>query len=228
MGVFQTLVTRRQALQSTACGFGYLALANLAQTAAAANPLAPKTPHHRPRAKRVIFIFMQGGPSQVDTFDYKPRLARDDGRMMSFDDARTFARTRNVVEHRVMKNLWPFRQHGQSGKWVSSLFPHIAEHVDDICFLQGVHTEGIAHGPATLFMHTGSINLVRPSVGAWVMYGLGTENNNLPGYITICPSMGNGGPRNWSNAFLPSTFQGTPIGRAGIPASEARIRNITN
>jgi hypothetical protein len=171
---------------------------------------------------------MQGGPSQVDTFDYKPRLARDDGRMMSFQDARTFARDRTVVEHRVMKNLWRFRQYGQSGKWVSDLFPHIAEHVDDICFLQGMHTEGIAHGPATLFMHTGSINLVRPSVGAWTLYGLGTENNNLPGFITICPSMGNGGPRNWSNAFLPSSFQGTAIGRAGIPASEARIRNITN
>jgi hypothetical protein len=100
--------------------------------------------------------------------------------------------------------------------------------VDDICFLQGMHTEGIAHGPATLFMHTGSINLVRPSVGSWVLYGLGTENSNLPGFITICPSMANGGPRNWSNSFLPSAFQGTPIGRSGIPASEASIRNITN
>src|SRR5436309_8303849 len=141
--MFHNLLTRRQALQSTACGFGYLALAGLAQTASAANPLAPKTPHHRPRAKRVIFIFMQGGPSHVDTFDYKPRLARDDGRMMPFDDARTFARERRVIEHRVMKNLWPFRRYGESGKWVSSLFPHIAEHVDDLCFLQGMHTEGI-------------------------------------------------------------------------------------
>ena len=219
-------ISRRSALQSLACGFGSLALADMLN--AAGNPLAARAGHHAAKANRVIFIFMQGGPSQVDTFDYKPRLARDDGRMMSFQDARTFARDRTVVEHRVMKNLWPFRQHGQSGKWVSSLFPHIAQHVDDICFLQGMHTEGIAHGPATLFMHTGSINLVRPSVGSWVMYGLGTENNNLPGFITICPSMGNGGPRNWSNSFLPSTFQGTPIGRAGIPASEARIRNITN
>jgi hypothetical protein len=219
-------ISRRTALKSLACGFGYLALADMLH--ASSNPLAARQPHHAPKAKRVIFIFMQGGPSHVDTFDYKPRLARDDGQMMRFDDARTFARDRSIVEHRVMKNLWPFRRHGQSGKWVSSLFPHIAEHVDDICFLQGMHTEGIAHGPATLFMHTGSINLVRPSVGSWVLYGLGTQNNNLPGFITICPSMANGGPRNWSNSFLPSAFQGTPIGRSGIPASEARIRNITN
>ncbi len=219
-------VSRRTVLKSLACGFGSLALADMLD--AGGNPLAARRPHHPPRAKRVIFIFMQGGPSQVDTFDYKPRLSRDDGRMMSFQDARTFARDRTVVEHRVMKNLWRFRQYGQSGKLVSDLFPHLAQHVDDICFLQGMHTEGIAHGPATLFMHTGSINLVRPSVGSWMLYGLGTENNNLPGFITICPSMGNGGPRNWSNAFLPSTFQGTPIGRAGVPASEARIRNITN
>jgi hypothetical protein len=220
------MITRRTALQSLACGFGSLALADMLQ--ASANPLEARAGHHAAKVKRVIFIFMQGGPSHVDSFDYKPRLARDDGQMMPFDDARTFARDRTVVSHRVMKNLWPFRQHGQSGKWVSSLFPRIAEHVDDLCFLQGMHTDGIAHGPATLFMHTGSINLVRPSVGSWVLYGLGTENNNLPGFITICPSMANGGPRNWSNSFLPAAFQGTPIGRAGIPASEARIRNITN
>jgi uncharacterized protein DUF1501 len=220
------IISRRAALKSLACGFGGLALADMLY--AADNPLAARAGHHSPRAKRIIFIFMQGGPSQVDTFDYKPRLEREDGRMRSFQDARTFARDRTIVEHRVMKNMWRFRQYGESGKWVSDLFPRIAEHVDDICFLQGMHTEGIAHGPATLFMHTGSINLVRPSVGAWTLYGLGTENNNLPGFITICPSMGNGGPRNWSNAFLPSAFQGTPIGRAGIPAREAQIRNITN
>jgi len=220
------LLSRRQALKSLSCGFGYLAFADLAN--AAANPLAARQPHHAPKAKRVIFIFMQGGPSHVDSFDYKPRLARDDGQMMRFDDARTFARTRTVVEHRVMKNMWSFRQYGESGRWVSQLFPHIGAQVDDICFLQGMHTEGIAHGPATLFMHTGSINLVRPSVGAWMLYGLGTENQNLPGFVTICPSMGNGGPRNWSNAFLPSSFQGTPVGRAGISAAEARIRDLTN
>jgi hypothetical protein len=222
------LVTRREALKSAACGFGYLALAGLANEAAAsaANPLAPRAGHHPARAKRVIFIFMQGGPSHVDSFDHKPRLDRDDGQMMAFDDARTLARTRSVVNHRVMKALWRFRAYGQTGKRVSDLFPHIGKHVDDLCFLHGMHTEGIAHGPATLFLHTGSINLIRPSVGAWVNYGLGTENQNLPGFVTICPSMGNGGPRNWSNAFLPTAYQGTAIGRAGTPASEARIRNL--
>src|SRR2546430_15241688 len=123
------LLTRRRLLQSTACGFGYLALAGLAQTASASNPLAPKTPHHRTRAKRVIFIFMQGGPSQVDTFDYKPRLAREDGQMRSFDDARTFARTRSITTHRVMKSPWRFRQYGGTGGWVSEPCPRTRRHV---------------------------------------------------------------------------------------------------
>jgi hypothetical protein len=226
------LLTRRQALQTAACGFGYLAFAGLASAASAAAtpgaPLFPKAPHHLPKAKRVIFLFMQGGPSHVDSFDYKPRLAQDDGKMLDFDDARTLAKTRKIVPHRVMKSPWSFRQYGQSGLWVSDLFPLIARHADDLCVLRGMHTEGIAHGPATLFLHTGSINLIRPSVGAWVTYGLGTENQNLPGFVTISPSMGNGGPRNWSNAFLPTVYQGTTIGRAGIPATEAKIRNLTN
>ena len=219
------LLSRRQALKSLACGFGYLALADLAS---ATNPLAPRPPHHPPRAKRVIFLFMQGGPSHVDTFDYKPLLEQRDGEMRDFRDARTFARTQTVIQHRVMRSPWQFRRHGQSGHWVSELFPHVAQRVDDLCFLHGMHTEGIAHGPATLFLHTGSINLVRPSVGSWVTYGLGTENENLPGFVTICPSMGNGGPRNWSNAFLPAVYQGTAIGRAGLPAADARIRNVAN
>ncbi|HEY8505720.1 MAG TPA: DUF1501 domain-containing protein [Gemmataceae bacterium] len=226
------MFSRRQALKGLACGFGYLALADLlaadAARAAAADPLAPKPPHHAPKAKRVIFLFMQGGPSHVDSFDYKPRLDRDDGKMREFDDARTLAKTRKIIPHRVMKPLWKFRQYGQSGLWVSDLFPEIGKHADDLCVLRGMHTEGIAHGPATLFLHTGSINLIRPSVGSWVLYGLGSENRNLPGFVTIAPSMGNGGPRNYSNAFLPTVYQGTAVGRAGIPAREAKIRNLTN
>lgn len=218
-------VSRRTALKSLACGFGYLALADLAR---GANPLASKASHHAPRAKRVIFLFMQGGPSHVDTFDYKPRLIKDDGKMLEFDDARTLAKTRKIVTHRVMKPLWDFRRYGQSGQWVSNLFPQMASHVDDLCMLHGMHTEGIAHGPATLFLHTGSINLIRPSVGSWVTYGLGAENQNLPAFVTISPSMGNGGPRNWSNAFLPTVYQGTALGRAGLPATEAKIRNLSN
>lgn len=192
------------------------------------DPLLPKEPHFRPRARRVIFLFMQGGPSHVDTFDYKPRLERDDGRMLAFDDARVLAKTKKVTEHRVFKSLWRFRKYGECGQYVSDLFPNIAQHVDDLCFVKGMHTDGVAHGPATLFMHTGSINLVRPSIGSWVLYGLGSENQNLPGFVSIQPSMGNGGPRNYSSAFLRAIYQGTAIGRAGVSAEEAKIENLHN
>ncbi|MBM3836951.1 MAG: DUF1501 domain-containing protein [Verrucomicrobia bacterium] len=227
---FSQPITRRQALKTAACGFGYLALAGLAaQRAAAANPLAPKIPHFRARAKRVIFIFMQGGPSHVDSFDYKPILDNEDGKMLSFDDARTIANIgKRATPQRVMKPLWKFARHGQSGRWVSDLFPEMARHVDNLCFIHSLHTEGVAHGPATLFLHCGSTNFIRPSMGSWVTYGLGTENDNLPGFVTLSPSGGNGGPRNYGNAFLPAVYQGTAIGRAGAPASEATIRNLSN
>jgi len=224
-------LTRRQTLKAAACGFGYLALAGLAAEAAASgtNPLAPKTPHFRPRARRMIFVFMQGGPSHVDTFDYKPLLDREDGKMLGFDDARTIADTgKRGTLQRVMKPLWKFSQHGQSGHWVSELFPEVARHVDDLCFIHSLHTDGVAHGPATLFLHCGSTNSIRPSVGSWVTYGLGTENDNLPGFVTISPSLGNGGARNYGNAFLPAVYQGTALGRAGAPATEATIRNLAN
>src|SRR5690606_23958399 len=146
-----------------------------------------------------IFVFMQGGPSHVDTFDPKPILTRDDGKAVDFLNARS----RKVQKHNLLKSPWSFQQYGQSGRWVSDLFPHMARHVDDFCLIRSMHTEGVAHGPATLFLHTGATNLVRPSVGAWVNYGLGTENRNLPGFVTINPSAANGGPRNYSNSFLP-------------------------
>lgn len=127
-----------------------------------------------------------------------------------------------------MKPLWKFAQHGQSGRWVSDLFPETAKNVDDLCFVHSLHTEGIAHGPATLFLHCGSTNFIRPSMGSWITYGLGTENENLPGFVSIAPSAGNGGPRNYGNAFLPAAFQGTAVGKAGAPATEATIRNLAN
>jgi hypothetical protein len=224
------LFSRRAALKSAGCGFAYLALAGLANQKAmgAVNPLAVKQPQFPARAKRVIFLFMQGGVSHVDSYDYKPRLEKDNGKMMDFADARSIAKTGKGATQRVMKPLWKFAQHGQSGRWVSDLFPHMAEHADDYCVMRGMQTEGVAHGPATLFLHTGSTNMIRPSVGAWVTYGLGSENENLPGFVTISPSMGNGGPRNYGNAFLPPVFQGTAIGRAGIAAADARIRNLSN
>src|SRR5439155_23253432 len=119
-----------------------------------------------------------------------------------------------------------FSRHGQSGRWASDLFPELTKHVDELTFIHSMHTEGVAHGPATLFLHCGSTNLVRPSMGSWVLYGLGTDNQNLPGFVSIAPSAGNGGARNYGNAFLPAVYQGTPVGRAGGPASDAPSRNV--
>ena len=215
--------SRRQFLQTTACGFGSLALSAMAN-----NPLAGKQPHHQPKAKRVIFLFMQGGVSHVDSYDYKPRLFKEDGKVIDVQDARAIAKTGKGAPQRVMKPLWDFAQHGESGRWASNLFPNVNRHLDDLCFLHGMHTEGVAHGPATLFLHTGTTSFIRPSMGAWVMYGLGTENENLPGFVTISPSLGNGGPRNYGNAFIPAVYQGTPVGRSGQPAKESSIKNITN
>jgi hypothetical protein len=221
------MLSRRQALSTLGCGFGALALSGLA--ARAANPLAARAPHLPPRAKRIIFLFMQGGVSQVDSFDYKPLLERHDGRTLTFDDARIAANTGNrASSQRLMKNLWRFRQHGQCGRWTSELFPEVSKHVDDLCFLHGLHTEGVAHGPSTLFLHCGSTNFIRPSFGSWVLYGLGSENENLPGFVSIAPSTGNGGPRNYGSAFLPAYFQGTAVGRAGAPVASSSIRDLTN
>ena len=222
--------TRRSALMSMACGFGHLALTGLlaSQPSARGETSRPQpSPHFAPRAKRVIFLFMQGGPSQVDTFDHKPKLSKENGKMMPFDDARTIANTgMRASSQRVLSSPWEFRKHGQTGHWVSSLFPEMAKHVDELCFIHSMQTEGVAHGPATLFLHCGASQFVRPSIGAWINYGLGTDNTNLPGFVSISPSSGNGGQRNFGAAFLPPQFQGTAVGRAGLHASKAQIRNL--
>jgi len=231
--------SRRQFLRTTSCGFGALAWSALASRQALAESAATASSraiagaefarfaHHLPRAKRVIFLFMQGGVSHVDSFDYKPRLARDDGKTMPFDDARQRANTgQGQSSQRVMMSPWRFSRHGQCGRWVSELFPEMARHVDRLCVLHGLHTEGIAHGPATLFLHCGATTQVRPSMGSWVLYGLGPENENLPGFVTISPSAGNGGVRNYGSAFLPAEFQGTALGKAGSPAEKATIHNL--
>jgi hypothetical protein len=223
------LLSRRHFLRRSAAGFGYLALASLlAEEApgspAVADPLAPRPPHFPARAKRVIFLFMKGGPSHVDTFDYKPLLERDHGKPLPFAKPRVqFAPTGNL-----MKSPWKFRQHGASGTWVSELFPQVAGCVDDLCFLHSLHGTNAAHGGALLKLHTGSDNFVRPSVGSWVTYGLGTENRSLPGFVTICPTLAHGGVNNWGAAFLPAAYQGTPLGNASIPADQARVRYIHN
>lgn len=222
------LSARRQFLQSTACGFGFLAARALGAASPLSNPMLPRLPHHRAKAKRVIFLFMQGGVSHVDSYDYKPRLFADNGKIMDFEDARIVAKTGKGAPQRVMKPLWDFQQHGQTGRWASNLFPNINRHIDDLTFIHSMHTNGVAHGPATLFLHTGSTSFIRPSMGSWVVYGLGTENENLPGFVSISPALGNGGPRNYGNAFLPAVFQGTALGRGNVSASEATIKNIVN
>lgn len=225
-------ISRRDALRNIACGFGYMAAAGMASREAMANSITNQrslqVPHIMPRAKRVIFLFMAGGVSQVDSYDYKPLLYRRNGEMLDFTDQRILAKTGMGSNQRVMKPLWEFKQRGQNGAWVSELFPHMAKHTDDYCIIRSMATEGVAHGPATLFLHTGSTNLIRPSMGAWVNYGLGTENRDLPGFVSLSPSMSNGGPRNYGNAFLPPTYQGTPVGRAGMKATEIKINNLQN
>jgi len=222
------LLSRRTMLQRSAGGFGFLALqAMIAQEqakAAGTNPLTAKQPHFPARAKRIVFLFMKGGPSHVDTFDPKPLLQRDDGKPYPFKQPRVqFAET-----GKLLKSPWKFKQHGQSGLPVSELFPNVAQCVDELCVLRSVHGTNPAHGGALLKLHTGSDVQVRPSMGSWVIYGLGTENENLPGFITICPTLAHGGVNNWGAAFLPAYCQGTPIGNASISSDKALVRHIRN
>jgi hypothetical protein len=195
--------SRRTLLKSGACGFGYLAFAGLSTWAAEKdNPLQPKKTHFPARAKHVIYLCMEGAPSHVDTFDYKPKLASKDGQSMP--GARTLAK--------LLASPWKFAQRGKSGLWVSELFPELAGQADELCLLRGMHTDVPAHPQAFLQMHTGVFQFKRPSMGAWTFYGLGSENENLPGFVTVSPPLQNGGPANYGSAFLPAVYQGTPIG----------------
>lgn len=209
--------TRRDAL--VAAGLGGLSLTGL--PAALANR-QPQPAHHPAAAKRVIFLFMHGGPSQVDTFDYKPQLTRDDGRELPFQKAANI----DAVP-KLLKSPWKFRRRGESGNWVSELLPHMAQHIDDLCVIRSMHSRGQSHGQAVSMMHTGSDNLVRPSVGAWVSYGLGTPNPDLPAFVSISPASGHGGPRNYGCAFLPAAHQATVIGKSGR-LGDARIAHLGN
>ncbi len=225
------LISRREVLKKSAAGFGSLALASLLAEDGNAesvmgkvDPLAARLPHHYARAKRVIFLFMSGGPSHIDTFDPKPLVTRDDGKPLPFDKPRIqFNSTGNLL-----KSPWQFKQHGESGIWVSDLFPQLAERVDDLCMVHSVHGTNPAHGGAVMKLHTGSDNFVRPSMGSWVSYGLGTENGNLPAFVTICPTLAFGGVNNWSSAFLPAVYQGTPFGNASVASDKAKVKYIGN
>lgn len=224
------LCNRRQLLKNSAVGFGSLAFAALLNGGSRANEAAPSTsrsvlkPHFAPRAKRIVFLFMKGGPSHVDTFDPKPMLDRDHGKAPPFALPEvTFAAQGNLL-----KSPWKFKQYGESGLPVSDLFPHVAKHVDDLCMLRSVHGTNPAHGGALLKLHTGSDQFVRPSMGSWVTYGLGTENENLPAFITICPTLAHGGVNNWGSAFLPAHCQGMPIGNASVAASKVKVKHVRN
>jgi len=218
-------------LRSSACGFGSVALsALLGQTSAEAtpatmaNPLAPKQPHFTPRAKRIIFLFMWGGPSHVDLFDPKPVLNEQDGKPLSPESVGS---SRKHLGN-LIGSPFQFSQHGESGVVISDLFPELSRHADRLCVVRSMHTEGTAHGEALLRLHTGQANLVRPSVGAWLSYGLGSENENLPAYITISPPRGHGGAQNYGSAFLPAIHQGTAIGSAETPITQARVSHVGN
>ncbi len=211
-------ITRRRLLKTTSAGFGYLALAGLLGEGAARRataspnerpgPLVAKPSHFPVKAKRIIFLFMEGAMSQVDTFEYKPKLQAEGGKVGPGGGTLTASK-------------FKFSQHGDTGTWVSELYPHVARHVDKLCFIRGLHTDTPAHPQAVIQLHTGTAiaSLTRPSLGAWLLYGLGTENQDLPGYVTINPPPNFGGAINYGSAFLPAHFQGTKINDSGYLAN---------
>ncbi len=210
-------ITRRQALKSASAGFGLVALAGLlGQSKARAadkpdNPLAPKQPHLKARAKRLLFVHMNGAMSHHDTFDYKPQLAKDDGKAGPGGGTLTASQ-------------FKWKQYGDTGSWFSELLPNLAQHADKLTWLRGLHTDTPAHPQAVVQLHTGSANaaLTRPSLGAWLLYGLGSENQDLPGYITVNPPPNFGGAVNYGSVFLPAHFQGTRIDdRGNLPNLKA-------
>jgi hypothetical protein len=222
--------TRREFLWEAGAGFTGLALTGLltldkffASEAHAAtiaskfiNPLAPKPPHFAPKAKSVIFLFMYGGPSQVDTFDYKPALYPLDGKTVP---VKTFGRGGKKNEGRVVGPKWQFKQYGQCGKWISDLFPHLATCVDDIAFIHSMTADSPLHGSAMLQMNTGKILSGSPCLGSWVNYGLGSVNENLPGFVVMLDPTGGpiSGAKNWASGYMPASYQATIMRSAGDP-----------
>lgn len=228
-----TAINRRDLLQRSGMGLGMLGLAGVLSDsgqlraappdAVEANEMAPRQPHYAPRARSVVHLFMNGGPSHVDTFDYKPQLEKYHGQSVPSGNLRTERLTGGL-----MKSPFPFRQRGESGLWVSELFERTAEHIDDIAVIRSMHAEVPNHEPSLMLMNCGDGRLPRPSVGAWLTYGLGSENQNLPGFVAMCPG---GYPivstRNWRSAFLPGAFQGTYIDTQHTEITKllANIRN---
>ncbi len=224
--ILPQMFTRRDLLRTVSAGFGWLAFKALAHgeaVAAQKSPLLPKAPHFAARAKRVIFLAMQGGPACQDTFDYKPKLSADSGK----------PGVARGGGSKLFGTPFKFSQSGKSGLWISELFPHLAKQADEMCLVRSMHTDIPNHPQAFVQLHTGSSQFVRPSMGAWMLYGLGTENQNLPGFITINPPV-QFGSQNYGSAFLPAIYQGTRIGAArekdgdGAAGAAASIPNITN
>jgi len=231
--------TRREFLHNIGGGFTSLALTGmlakdgfLAQQTLASDgetewmsPMKPKASHFLPKAKNVIFLFMYGGPSHVDTFDYKPDLYPLDGKTI---DVKTFGRGGHKNQGRVVGPKWGFKQYGQSGKYVSDLFPNVAEHVDDIAFIHSMTAESPIHGSAMLMMNSGQILSGRPSMGSWVNYGLGTSNQNLPGYVVMLDQSGGpiSGAKNWTSGYMPASYQGTVFRPKGTPILD--LKNARN
>ena len=186
------------------------------------NPLAPKPPHFAPKAKSCIFLFMYGGPSHVDTFDYKPKLYPLDGKTI---DIKTKGRGGTKTRGRVVGPKWKFKQYGRCGAWVSDLFPHIATCVDDIAFIKSMYADSPLHGSAMLMMNSGKILSGSPCLGSWVNYGLGSVNENLPGFVVMLDKTGGpiSGAKNWSSGYMPATYQGTVLRSAGAPILDLNL-----
>jgi hypothetical protein len=219
-------LTRRHFFSQCALGLGSIALGSLLNDQlfaadALANPLAPKAPHFKARAKNIIYLFMAGGPSQLELFDYKPKLVELNGQPIpqSFIEGKRFAFMGSSHGTKLLGTRREFKQHGQSGAWVSNLFPHTAGIVDDISLIHSCKAELFNHAPAKLFMNTGSGQFGRPSMGAWVTYGLGSESQDLPGFVVLQsgPRGPRGGAVNWGSGFLPTTYQGVPFRGGGEP-----------
>ena len=200
-------VSRRRLLAQLGSGFGLLGLAKL--KAATSGPFDPKPPHYEPRVKNVIFLMMNGGWSQVDTFDPKPSLTRYDGKPMPGGTPKTDADDGRVGS--LMQSPFGFHKHGQSGIEVSELFPQVGEVIDDFCVIRSMHTNVPNHEPGLFMINCGALQPGRPSIGSWITYGLGTENRNLPGFVVLCPGVPTVGPPLWNSAFLPAVYQGTHI-----------------
>ena len=200
------MMTRRDWLNTMGTGFGMTAFAGMLGATTNANPLAPKAPHFKPRAKNVIFLFLNGGPSQVDTFDPKPMLDKYNGKPIPAGNLKTERKTGNLL-----KSPFEFKHYGESGIEVSEIFSKLGSRIDDCCVIRSMYTDRPNHEPSLLLMNSGDKFTGRPSMGSWVTYGLGTENQNLPGFIVMCPGFPVIGPQLWASTFLPAVYQGTYI-----------------